>query len=921
MPRNGRAPLAVLRIRGARQNNLKNLDLDLPHDRLVVVTGVSGSGKSSLAFDTVFSEGQWRFLESLPAYARLLAEKGVRPSVDAIENVRPAVALEQRNTARTARSTVGTVTELYDLFRVLYAAAGQVHCPECGRPGRAWTPASAAHEAVSRFGGERVFVEVPLDELGWLPREGWAAHLASRGFARVRIGGRVVRLDEPCLPAEPPPGASLVLDRQVAREERLGRLTEALEQAFRMSSGVAVVRPEGGESLAVGTRRRCYPCGRDLPEPRPVLFSFNHALGACPECTGFGAVLEWDEAKVIPDPGRTLGQGAVEPWQTPANRWWQQQLEALAMDEGIPLDVPWAELDPETRRRVWEGTGRLEGIEDFFEYLETKRYKMHVRVFLARYRSARTCPACRGARLRPEALQVTVDGRNIAEISRMDLGSLGRWVRTLGPVVGERGREVLWRIEQRVGVLVRLGLHYLTMDRLTRTLSGGEAQRAALALQLQHHLVGTLYVLDEPTVGLHARDVDVLVDVLRELAGRGNTVLVVEHDPAVIRRADHVVEMGPGGGRRGGKVLFQGPPARLAETDTPTGRALARPAPPRRPTPPRTPPAFLRLRGCRLHNLKDVDVTFPLGALVCVTGVSGSGKSSLVTGTLVPMLQTRGFRGPASGMELQGTDRVPPVRVVDQSPMGRTPRSIPLTYVGAYGAVRDLYASLPAARRLGLGRRDFSFNVAGGRCEACKGTGYERLEMYLFEDLFVPCAHCGGRRFQPRVLRVRYQGLTTHDVLGLTVEEGLEVFRGVPAVRRALGVLDDLGLGYLVLGQPAPTLSGGEAQRLKIASELLGTRSEGVVYVLDEPTTGLHPQDVGRLLAVLRRLVEAGHTVVAVEHNLEFIAQADWIIDLGPEGGEDGGRVVDAGPPEDVAARAIGHTGRYLQKVLGGDTA
>ncbi len=908
-----------LRIVGARQNNLRDLTLEIPHDRLVVVTGVSGSGKSSLAFDTVFSEGQWRFLESLPAYARILSEKTVRPRVDAIENVRPAVALEQRNTVRSARSTVGTVTELYDLFRVLYAAAGEVRCSGCDRPGRAWTPGAAALAVVEAHRGERVLVEVPLARLGWLPAAGWAGHLASRGFARVRIGDRVLGLDDPGLPPAPPADGALVLDRVRAEPERVERLAASLEQAFQLSGGVARVRTEGGTELRFGSRRRCHECDRDLPEPRPVLFSFNHALGACPTCTGFGAVLEWDEDKVMPDPARTLRQGAIEPWQTPANRWWQEQLEELAPAEGIPLDVPWADLDAEARRKVWQGTGRLEGVEDFFEYLEGKRYKMHVRVFLARYRRPRTCPACRGARLRPEALQVTVGGRTIAEANRMDLASLGRWVRTLGPAVGDRGREVLWRIEDRIGTLVRLGLHYLTMDRATRTLSGGEAQRAALALQLQNHLVGTTYVLDEPTIGLHPRDVGVLVTVLRELASRGNTVLVVEHELAVIRRADHVVELGPGGGREGGRVLYQGSPLDMAGTGTPTGRHLARLGSPRALRTPREPRGFLTLRGCRLHNLKGIDVSFPLGVLTCVTGVSGSGKSTLVAETLVPVLRSRGLRGPVEGLEVDDPGAAGAVRLVDQSPMGRTPRSIPLTYVGVYSAVRDAFASQPAARRLGLTPRHFSFNVSGGRCERCKGTGYERLEMYLFEDLYVPCDACGGRRFRPEVLAVRYRGRSIHEVLGLTVDEGLELFAEVPAVARALGVLSDMGLGYLVLGQPAPTLSGGEAQRMRIASELLGTGERGVVYVLDEPTTGLHPDDVARLVAVLHRLVDAGNTVVAVEHNLDFIAQADWVIDLGPEGGDEGGRVVDSGTPGEVAGRGLGPTGRHLGAWLRGD--
>ncbi|GAB4260048.1 excinuclease ABC subunit UvrA [Deferrisoma sp.] len=906
-----------LRIVGARQNNLRNLTLAIPHDRFVVVTGVSGSGKSSLAFDTVFAEGQWRFLESLPAYARLLSEKSVRPAVDAMENVRPAVALEQRNTVRTARSTLGTATELYDLFRLLYAAAGEVRCPACGEPGRAWTPEAAAVHLEETRPDARVTVEVPLGRLEWLPPRDWRSHLLARGFARVRLGDDVVDLEDPGLPETPPEDAALVIDRLRVDPDRRGRIVATIEQAYHLGSGTARVRLATGEELRFGAARRCHRCDRELPEPRPVLFSFNHSLGACPTCTGFGAVLEWDEAKVVPDPARTLREGAVEPWQTPANRWWQDQLLAHAPRLGLDLDTPWAELPAEARRLVWEGGAGLEGIREFFEYLEGKRYKMHVRVFLARYRSPRTCPACQGARLNAQALSVTVDGRTIAEASRMDLASLGRWVRGLGPAVGPRGQGVLWRIEDRIGTLVRLGLHYLTMDRPTRTLSGGEAQRAALALQLQNHLAGTLYVLDEPTVGLHPRDVDVLAEVLRELAGRGNTVLAVEHDLSLIRRADWAIEMGPGGGREGGRVVFQGTPVDLARAPTPTGRALGRTGAGENSPPLRPPRGFLVVRGCRLHNLKDLEVRFPLGVLAVVTGVSGSGKSTLVAETLYPLLESRGARGPGE-LELPRAPKVRGVRLVDQSPMGRTPRSVPLTYVGAYKAVRDLFAAQPAARRLGLTPAHFSFNAKAGRCETCGGTGYEQLEMYLFEDLYVPCSECAGRRFRPEVLTVRYRGRSIHDVLGMSVDEALEVFGEPAGLVRALRTLERLGLGYLVLGQPAPTLSGGEAQRLKIAAELLGRRPKDLVYLLDEPTTGLHPEDVGRLLAVLGELVDAGNTVVAVEHNLEFIARADWVIDLGPEGGDEGGRIVDTGPPAEVARRALGPTGRHLSRWLGG---
>ncbi|MDF1551648.1 MAG: excinuclease ABC subunit UvrA [Deferrisomatales bacterium] len=908
-----------LRIFGARQNNLTGFDLVIPHDRLVVVTGVSGSGKSSLAFDTVYAEGQWRFLESLPSYTRLLLEKVARPRVDSLENVRPAVALQQHNAVRSARSTVGTATELYDLFRVLFARAGRWVCPTCREAVRAWTPGAAAADALRRCAGATVSVEVPVADLDPPAATDWPADLAARGYARVAFDGELRRLDSGDLPAELPPNATLVLDRVRLTEERNPRLETAVAEAFRMAAAWIVVRPDGGsEPLRYPTDRRCRQCGTEAPQLRPVLFSFNHPLGACPGCNGFGANLEGDEAKIVPAPWLSLAEGAVHPWQTPANAWWQEQLEAHAADHGIPLDVPWCDLPPAARRTVWSGADGLEGVEGFLRYLESKRYKMHVRVFLARYRTPRRCTECGGARLRAGVRQVLVDGRSIDQVAAQDLGSLATWVRGLSATLGDGVREILWRLETRLDTLLRLGLHYLTMDRATRTLSGGEAQRAALALQLQNHLTGTLYVLDEPTVGLHPRDVDVLAGVIEELTSRGNTVLAVEHDLALVRRADHCVEMGPGGGRDGGRVLFAGSPAELAASDTPTGRQL-RPRPARPLTAAPTPGSGrLRLRGCSLHNLQDLDVSFPLHTMTCVTGVSGSGKTSLVGGTLLPAVESRGRRGPFAAAEAVDGGRFPKaVLAVDQSPMGRTPRSIPLTYIGAYDAVRGCFATLEASRRLGLGARHFSFNVAGGRCERCDGSGYEKLEMLFFEDLYVPCETCAGRRFRPEVLSVRYRGHTIAEVLELSVDGAAELFADEDKVARPLGRLRQMGLGYLVLGQPAPSLSGGEAQRLKIAAQLVGRPPRDTLFLLDEPTTGLHADDVERLLDVLRELVAAGNTVVAVEHHLELVSRCDWVLDLGPEGGTGGGRLVDCGPPGEIAARSLGATGQYLARHLG----
>ncbi len=593
-------------------------------------------------------------------------------------------------------------------------------------------------------------------------------------------------------------------------------------------------------------------------------------------------------------------------------------METHAAAHDLPLDVPWCDLPAAARRTAWSGADGLEGVEGFLRYLESKRYKMHVRVFLARYRSSRRCLECGGARLSAQVRQVQVDGRSIDQVSAQDLGSLAGWVRSLSASLGDGVREVLWRLEARLDTLLRLGLHYLTMDRATRTLSGGEAQRAALALQLQNHLTGTLYVLDEPTIGLHPRDVEVLAGVIEELTSRGNTVLAVEHDLALIRRADHCIEMGPGGGRDGGRVLFAGSPAEMAASDTPTGRQLRR-RPQRLPLPQTSAPGAgrLRLRGCTLHNLQDMDASFPLHALTCVTGVSGSGKTSLVGGTLLPAVESRGRRGPfATAEALDGGCFPKAVLAVDQSPMGRTPRSIPLTYIGAYDAVRSCFAALEASRRLGLGARHFSFNVPGGRCERCNGSGYEKLEMLFFEDMYVPCDTCAGRRFRPEVLSVRYRGHSIAEVLELSVDAAADLFQGEDKVVRPLGRLQQMGLGYLVLGQPAPSLSGGEAQRLKIVAQLLGRPPRDTLFLLDEPTTGLHADDVERLLDVLRELVEAGNTVVAVEHHLELVARCDWVLDLGPEGGAGGGRLVDCGPPREIAARSLGATGQYLARHL-----
>jgi excinuclease ABC subunit A len=917
MPR----PLA-LRIEGARQNNLKNVSLEIPHDRLTVITGVSGSGKSSLAFDTLFAEGQWRYIESLSTYARMFLERVDRPDVDRIEQVRPAVALEQKNPVRTARSTVGTATEVYDYLRLLYAKIGRVHCPRCGGEAAAHSPESIVDTLLAEHPGARAMIAFPLVlPSGTAPAELWRT-LLKRGFARVRVDDQVVDL------AAPPPGLetgrqiAVVLDRVVLDAAQRRRVSESIEGALREGGGrvevdvVGVGRREFGESL------RCVSCGDPLERPQPLLFSFNHPLGACPECRGFGNVLKYDEALVVPDPTVSLGDGAVEPWTHPSGRWYQKQLMKAARRHDLDTGKPYQALNEDERRLVYEGDGSFPGIQGFFEEIESYRYKLHVRVFLSRYRSQSRCPTCAGARLKPAALAVRVAGLTIAEFTSLTIEQAARSLAELPLTAWEAGvaGECLRQLNAKLSFLLRVGLGYLTLGRQTRTLSGGEAQRINLANQLGSQLVGTLYVLDEPSIGLHARDISRLSDLCRELARSGNTVVVVEHDRGFIEAADHVVELGPGSGERGGEIVFSGS---QDEFRTSTRSLTARYVTGRESIPvPATRRAGRRhlvLTGAREHNLKAVTMRVPLGTLTVVSGVSGSGKSTLVHDTLYRAV-ARAFKAefvtPGAYDALLGLEYLKGVRLIDQEPIGRTPRSNPITYVKAFDEIRKLFAGLPRARALGLGPGAFSFNVPGGRCETCQGDGFEKLEMYFFEDVYVSCQECEGRRYRPEVLGVKYRGRSIGDVLGMTVDEAVDVFAAQGTLARRLRVLGDVGLGYLRLGQPANTLSGGEAQRLKIAAELGARASTDALYVLDEPTTGLHLDDVKRLLAVLNRLVDAGNTVLVVEHHLDVVKAADWVIDLGPEAGDDGGEIIAEGTPETVAQIPGSYTGKFLAEIL-----
>ncbi len=910
-----------LRIEGARQNNLKNISLEIPHDRLTVITGVSGSGKSSLAFDTVFAEGHWRYVESLSTYARMFLERLDRPDVDRIERIRPAVALEQKNPVRTARSTVGTATEIYDYLRLLYAKIGRLHCPRCGAPAAAHSAESIADALLAGHAGARAFITFRLPvPAGIAPADFWAS-LARRGFARVRIDDEMIDLAAP-------PGRltateiAVVLDRVVIEERLRSRITESIEACLREGAGRVEIDIVGQRPLTFTEALRCPSCAIDLERPQPLLFSFNHPLGACPDCKGFGNLLRYDEARVVPDPTRSLAEGAVEPWTHASGRWYQRELVKAARRHGLDADRPYRELGEDERRLVSEGDGKFPGIRGFFEELESYRYKLHVRVFLSRYRSQSTCPACGGTRLKPAALAVRVDGLTIAEFSALTVEAAAQRLQqlSLDETEASIAGEILKQLNAKLTFLLRVGLGYLTLVRQARTLSGGEAQRINLANQLGSQLVGTLYVLDEPSIGLHARDTTRLAELCRELAQAGNTVMVVEHDRTFIDAADYVVELGPGSGDRGGELVFAGPRADfLKATRSLTARYLVGRESIPTPLGRRGGRRQLLLSGAREHNLKDITLRLPLHALVAVTGVSGSGKSTLVHDTLYRAV-ARAFRTefapPGAYGALIGLEYLKDVRLIDQEPIGRTPRSNPITYIKAFDEIRKLFAGLPRAKALGLGAGAFSFNVPGGRCEACQGDGFQKLEMYFFEDVYVTCQECEGRRYRPDVLTVKVRGRSIADVLAMTVDDAAEFFAGQATLARRLRILQDVGLGYLRVGQPANTLSGGEAQRLKIAAELGARAATDVLYILDEPTTGLHFDDVKKLLGVLNRLVDAGNTVLVVEHHLDVIKCADWVVDLGPEGGEDGGNIVAEGTPEMVAQTPGSYTGKFLAELL-----
>jgi excinuclease ABC subunit A len=908
--------------RGVRVHNLKNIDVVIPVGRLVVVTGVSGSGKSSLAFDTLYAEGQRRYVESLSAYARQFLERIQRPDVDSVDGICPAVAIRQRTSTRNPRSTVATATEIHDHLRLLFARLGRTECDSCGSTVTRDSPESVADRLLALPEGGRVIVCFPLAP-GGTPVPDLLERLRRRGFGRVFQDGDVRGLDSLEGAAEAPDPLLVAVDRIELRPEARSRLTGSLETAFAESGGSARVAVAGGPVLSFSDRFECARCSRPFEEPQPRLFSFNSPFGACPTCHGFGNLVELDVDLLVPDKRKSLGQGAIEPWNRPHCRGLLTEMRRMCRRRGIPLDVAWEDLGEDQRRLVLEGDEDFQGVVGFFRWLETKKYKVQVRVFLSRYRGYQNCPTCKGARLRHEALQVKVAGMSLHETCALSVRDLRDRLRALrldeteGVVAGP----VLAEVDKRLGFLADVGLDYLTLDRAFGSLSGGETQRIALATSLGTGLVGTLYVLDEPSVGLHPRDTDRLVDILKSLRSQGNTVLLVEHDRALMKAADHVVDLGPGPGDLGGRVVFQGTyPELLRDARSLTSKYLrgdlSIPVPAKRR---RGNGLCLEVRGARAHNLKGIDVRIPLGAFTCVTGVSGSGKSSLVRDVLCAGLLRRKGRwdGPVGEhVAIDGASHVDDVIVVDQSPIGRTPRSNPVTYIKAFDAIREIFASTRDAQNRGLTASHFSFNVPGGRCEACLGDGQVRVDMQFLADVHLVCDACGGKRYRPAVLGVRYRGRSITEVLDMTVHEALHFFQPHGRLVRRLKVFEQIGLGYLRLGQSAATLSGGEAQRVKLAAHLLRRPDERALYVLDEPTTGLHMGDVADLLACLGRLLDAGATLLVIEHNMDVVKQADWVVDLGPEGGQEGGGLVFQGTPEALAGRSESFTGRYLRAAL-----
>jgi len=979
-------------IRGARTHNLKGIDVDIPHNALTVVSGVSGSGKSSLAFDTVYAEGQRRYVESLSAYARQFLERIEKPDVDHIDGLAPAIAIKQKNQTRNPRSTVATATEIYDYLRLLYARCGTVTCLHCGGVVKTDTVDEIVTSLLSLPEGTRVYAlfpiqraEIKLEPMRAASTEDAATsepakqkkttakkpakttkpepildltdslkerltELRRRGYNRLYQNGSIVEFSTPesLLELDFTQPIFVLADRLALSPDIRSRLVDAIETGYRESGEIRFMTvPREGEgeprTHRFSAAFECTTCHRAYREPEPRLFSFNNPYGACPRCQGFGNTIDFDPNLIIPDKSKTLAAGAVAPWTTTKYRAHHGEMLRAAKAAGVPLDVPWYDLTAEQQRFIEDGGPGFPGIRGFFAALEQKKYKLHVRVFLSKYRGYATCPDCRGQRLRAEARAVLLNDKNICEVSSLTVTAARDFFDSLdlSPSQAEIAGKIFEEVRQRIQFLDQVGLDYLTLDRLSSTLSGGESQRIQLATSLGSRLVGALYVLDEPSIGLHTRDTARLIHIMEELRDLGNTILVVEHDPDVIRSADHLIDLGPGAGELGGQLLAAGTVAEVThDPNSITGKYLSGRASIAIPKHRREPGRDrIRLTGARIHNLRGVDVEIPLNMLVCVTGVSGSGKSTLVHQVLYrALIQSLGQEGAADGVdptqlyrELSGVQHLNDVVLVDQSPIGRTPRSNPVTYIKAFDDIRALFASQPDAKRRGLTAGHFSFNVPGGRCDVCEGDGTVTVEMQFLADVELPCEECNATRYKSSILEIRYKGKNIHDVLNMTVKEALVYFAGHPKIVDKLYVLDEVGLGYVRLGQSATTLSDLEAQRVKLASHLASTRSASnragtndaaararsrTLYILDEPTTGLHFDDVAKLLAAFRKLIEGGGSLLVIEHNLDVIKSADWIIDMGPEGGNRGGQVVATGTPEEIAANPDSHTGHWLAPVL-----
>jgi len=918
-------------VRGAREHNLKDIDVEIPRDQLVVITGLSGSGKSSLAFDTIYAEGQRRYVESLSAYARQFLEQMEKPEVDSIEGLSPAISIEQKTTSKNPRSTVGTVTEIYDYLRVLFARVGVPHCPTCGRVISAQTVQQMVDRVLTLPAGTRLLVLAPVVRGRKGEYKKLFYDLQRQGYSRVRVNGVVRELGEEIdLDKNRKHTIEVVIDRLVVRDTLGPRLADSLETALRLADGVVQVEPvsEGSgktEPMVFSERLACAECGISFPEVSPRMFSFNNPYGACPECGGIGTRWEIDPERLVPSPSRSLRAGALAPWAGRESTYFKQTLAVLARRYKFSLDEPWSKLRKSVREVILFGDreGGFEGVVKVLERRYRETQSEEARAEVEAFMAERPCPACGGSRLRPESLGLKIAGRSIADVVKLTIKDAGVFFTSVS--FGEReaaiARRVLKEIRERLGFLVNVGLDYLTLDRPAGTLSGGEGQRIRLATQIGSSLVGVLYILDEPSIGLHQRDNRRLLDTLKRLRDLGNTVLVVEHDEETIRAADYVLDLGPGAGELGGHLVAVGTPDEIvANPRSLTGQYLSGarriPVPVNRR---RGSGQFLTIHEPREHNLQGMAVKIPLGTFTCVTGVSGSGKSTLVNDILYRALAQMLYRAqerPGAHARIEGAQHVDKVVDIDQSPIGRTPRSNPATYTGVFTFIRALFARTPEARMRGYAPGRFSFNVKGGRCEACQGDGLVKIEMHFLPDVYVTCDVCKGKRYNRETLEVRYKGSSVADVLDMTVREALAFFDAVPVIKSKLQTLDDVGLDYIRLGQSATTLSGGEAQRVKLATELSRRATGRTLYILDEPTTGLHFADIEKLLEVLNRLVEQGNTVVIIEHNLDVIKTADWVIDLGPEGGDAGGRVVATGTPEAVAQRSESYTGRFLGPVL-----